>query len=299
MTAISAHFGLPDDVPFLNVDVDHDTRQFLCPFTIRSLASWDHSANAFTQASDSFMDLVMDLLSSGDRPNRDHARGLLNEFKEPRELRLGYTRLGCAGHGAADVLGERLTHALTADLEGFVRMGVLHRTEDIQVFVNGIGNDVVSDIVGRIGLSVLVNYTIQMMERYPQLMGGPEGTIKHTYRTWDGDQLEWADCSAILPKAGGRALILVPKLWADPNPIVSKERFLDLTSMTVMQETAAVIDGKRTPKVDLKRGHRPFSAAEINLRVARGQLEEFGRDLLRHFHAAATLTLQRRLGLIA
>lgn len=299
MTLITAHSGLPDNVPFLDVHIDIDTRQFLCPFTIRHLARWDRSAAIFSRTSDSFMDHVVGLLAAGEDADLNHARGLLSQFKEPRELRLGYTKSGSAGHGAAEVLGARLIHALTTDLEGFLRMGVLRRLEDIQVFVNGIGNDVVSDIVGRIGLSVLVDYTSEMMSNYSRLAAGREGTIRHTYSTWDVERLAWVERSAILPQAGGRPLILVPRLWADPNPIVSKTRFLDLASMTVLQDIAAIADGKRKPKADIKNAQRPFSAAEINLRVARRQLDEAGHDLIRDFQVAATLTLQRRLGLTA
>ena len=299
MARLTAHFGLPDDVPFLNVDIDHDTPAFLCPFTIRFLAKHDRQAASFVGSLDSFMGVVTELLTSTRGDDYDSASQLLSQFREPWELRLGYTRSGCDGHGAADVLGARLTHTLSTDMEAFIRVNMLQRMEDIQVFVNGVGNDVVSDMAGRVGLDVLVSFTVEMMAQYPQLACGPEGATVHSYRSWDGGQRAWADKTAVLPQAGGRVLILVPALWADSNPIVSKVRFLDLTSMAVLQKNAADLDGKWTSRADLKKAERPFSAADINLRVARAELEHHGRNIVQHFHSAAMLTLQRRLGLIA
>lgn len=299
MAPITAHFGLPDDVPFLDVDADRDTATFLCPFTARFLSTHDRWAARFVATTDSFMHTVIALLTSPDAAKRSRGQELLSQFKEPEELRLGYTKSGCRGHGAARVLGSRLAHALTTDLEAFLRIGLLNRLEDLQVFVNGVGNDVVSDAAGRIGLDVLVSYTREMMAQYPQLSHGPDGTVSHTYATWDTAREAWVDKTAVLPKVRGRALVLVPALWADPNPIVSKERFLDLTSMTMLQDIAADLDGRLTSKADLKKAQRPFSAAEINLRVVRTEWERHTHNLMGHFHAAALQTLQRRLGLTA
>lgn len=299
MTTLTARLGLPSTVPFVDVDYDRDTPTFLCPFTLRHLAAADPYAATVAARLDSFMVHLRQLLTSGRPQDLDRARRLLSQFKEPRELRLGYTIHGNDGHGGAEVLGARLLHALTTDLEAFMRVGVLRRLEDVQVFVNGIGNDVVSDMVGRIALGVFVEFTLEMMTAYPQLGASSEGKARHRFREWDPAQLDWIERTAVLPMVGGRVLILTPKLWADPNPIVAKERFLDLVTATVLQERMLDADGKRPSKVEAKRMQRPFSAADINFRVASEELEAWGFDLVRRFHMVAEQTLKRRMGLTA
>ena len=88
---------------------------------------------------------------------------LLQHFEEPRETRLGYAAAGFSGHGGAAEVGTWIWEALTTELEALLRVGILTQIEDLPLFVEGLAEDITSDLTTRIIFEPLSKFTASMV----------------------------------------------------------------------------------------------------------------------------------------
>lgn len=223
-------YRIAGPVPFVDVHVDHDNLLFLDPSAIRN-ATNPLGLRANGQLVSYFTE-VLRCRASANPADHAKGRGLLQELHEPNETRLGMSARRVAGHGFGDELGERMWDELAHNAA--CRAAALTRLEDLRLFVDGVGNDLVSDLTTRVVFDVLAEFTQQMAVRYPTL-GGHVSTEIVT--TWDGVALRWTPTSTTLPLAAGRQLLLVPKGWVYwrtlMDPIIFYNRF---GTETVQQE---------------------------------------------------------------
>lgn len=234
-------YAIAGPVPFVDVHVDHDNLLFLDPSAIRSatdplgLLAGGQLVSYFTE--------VLRCRVSPHPADHTKGQGLLQQLHEPNETRLGMSARRVAGHGFGDELGDRLWDELAHNLA--CRAAALTRLEDLRLFVDGVGNDLVSDLTTRVVFDVLDDFTQQMVVRYPALGRRLSTEIVNT---WDGAGLHWTPSSRTLPLAAGRQLLLVPKGWVYwrtlMDPIIFYNRF---GTETVQQErTTYDRDGNRS-----------------------------------------------------
>ena len=234
MVFLSEAFDLPDDVPFLDVDVDNDNTIFLDPSAIRN-STCAYGVRAQGRLVEFFEELVRRRQSSVFADKRN-GLSVLQKMGEPGETRLGYSAAGTDGKGFADGLGAVLWDALGAPI---CQDRALSRIEHLPLFLRGIDRDLISDMVTRIIMDILIEYTLDMMSQYPGLA---EKTATRSLMVWDDRKLDWTQHDFELPFIGGKQLVLVPREWVTARLLMHPNPYYNRYTTKSLQEEQTTYD---------------------------------------------------------
>ena len=190
MPTIAEYYGIPEPVPFINVEVTADNRLYVDPHAIRLQETRHPFAHQAVRCLDTFTQQVTTSILEGSPASIRRGEQLLQRFVEPWETRLGMSRRGFHGHGGADVVGTWIWDVLTNDVEALVRIGVLKQVEDLPLFVEGVDRDIMSDITTRIIFDALVTFTMQMLAQFPEFSGGGHRLGTVTKQIWSTEKLD-------------------------------------------------------------------------------------------------------------
>lgn len=285
MALISKYFNIEGRLPFVDVDVHRDNRQFVDPHRVRLSRTPSPFAARAVECLDTFHDVILDAALSRDPRTRARGRQVLTSFSEPWETRMGLSRQGFHGHGGAEGVGEWIWTELTTNRPALVEVGVLRRLEHLPLFVEGIDRDITSDITTRVILEPLAQFTASMLTTYPQLH--QDGVVTVERQVWDPAARGWSTTDVTLPTVGGEPLLLVPAAWAGPHILMYAGRFYDTTVLSHAQSEQVTIlpDGTR-----LKPPAKPQLRKQPGLKWGRDtsttvtlRAHEQGIDLLRVF----------------
>lgn len=240
LTFLTEAYGLPYDVPFLDVDVNNDNVIFLDPSAIRN-STCTYGVRAQARLEQFFNELVR-RRQSADLLERHDGLSVLQRMKEPGETRLGYSIAGTDGKGFGDGLGKVLWDALGQPL---CQAKALSKIEHLPLFLTGIDRDLISDMVTRIVMDILVGYTQDMMLQYPALAREKLGS---KLMVWDDQEKDWAHVEFELPFIGGKQLVLVPRGWVTPRLLMHPNPYYNRYTTSALQEEQTTYgrDGKAT-----------------------------------------------------
>jgi len=238
MTFLSDIYALPPNVPFLDVDVDDDNLLFADGSAIRNAAGI-YGMRAQTQLTGFFTGLIQ-LRQSPSLVDRTRGLSILQRMSEPGETRLGYSVKGTNGKGFGDGLGGVLWTALGDRL---CQEQALTRIEHLPLFLDGVDRDLMSDMITRVTMDILVDFTQDMMRRYPALAAT---TTTENLMVWDSQKFDWVSKSCRLPFVGGKQLVLIPRDWVTAKPLMHPSPFYNrYTTQAVQDEqTRLTPDGK-------------------------------------------------------
>ena len=250
---ISNYLGTsPENLPFLDVDLDKDNLLFIDPRAIRIASlrgdfnSSEYAKNA-VKSMDSFFDIITKAVLKQDETGEVdlHAQDLLKKFKEPNETRLGMSTKSPKGIGGGEVVGKNIWDVLSKDLLALVKIGLLKQVEELSVFVPKVGKDITSDLTTRLIFEVLVKFTQDMMKRYTKLKS--LGKESENLRAWSANLNKWVENKFYLPHYKDEPFLLVPLEWVRPNLVISREKYFQNGCLTYIQDKQATIgpDGKR------------------------------------------------------
>jgi hypothetical protein len=205
MTRASEYFDLGMSQPqldFVDVAIETDTKVYLDPRALTLLdTEWGRECVALIQ---DYFGCVLSAITTGQTAR---AIRLLGQLHEPNETRLGLSRGRSAGHALGPELSGRLAEALTRSEA--VKSGLLTDLEDTILMIEGIRNDLISDIVTNVLRQPLVRYTQHACED----LGIPmEDSIYPGGPFWDPGAEQWYQDLVALPVADKRPLLLVPKV---------------------------------------------------------------------------------------
>ena len=162
----SAHFDIArsDSDDWFDTILDVDTELFVDPFLVfKETGLWGDAHDQLI----AHFNRAFILIAEGDRNPQSlayrKALGLL-EFKEPRELCLGYTADGTRGSGSGGKLGRLVAQAIAAAIE----RGLEHpdHFEELGILQEGIGADRISDATCTVLKPKLIAYTQTIAERH-------------------------------------------------------------------------------------------------------------------------------------
>lgn len=291
MASITQYYGIPGPVPFEDVDVHSDNRRYIDPHLLRLRSGTSRFADEAVRCLDSFFATISRAVMSPDAVARDRALSILQQFGEPWETRLGMAQRGFSGHGGADDIGARIWETLATDLEALLAVGILKHLEYLPLFVQGVDNDITSDITTRIVFGPLADFTHAMLASHPQFGNAPHETRQFDRQVWDPTTREWARRRVCLPVIDDQALLLVPREWIRGNLLMSPSRFYETSLLSYVQATQAVTlpDGKvaKTPKdrlrtqAGLERGRRTNLLVTTRAYMAGDDLLEMFRTFVR------------------
>lgn len=253
---ITGHFGISSPVPFLDVSAHQDTKMFVDPRAVRL----QHTPLPFVaeanRCTETFFDEISRCITSPSPIDNRRALRLLQQFKEPKETRLGLARNGIQGHGGSSEVGRWIWETLSTDANALLRVAVLKWIEDLPLFVEGVANDITSDLTTRIIFGPLADFTEEMVAAYPQFSAGAHRIIRSAHQVWNPARLEWEMRTVELPSVDGVPLLLVPKNWARSTLLMSATRYYETEMLTYVQRQGAPRDARGrlllTPKYKLK-----------------------------------------------
>jgi hypothetical protein len=234
---VTEHYSISGQVPFVNVRVDRDNLLFLDPSAIRN--DTDPISQRAQHLLITFFTEVLRCRRSSSAPDRRKGLALLQHLHEPNETRLGMSRSGVAGHGFGDELGEDLWNKLGTNAA--CRSAALTRIEDLALFVDGVGKDLISDMTTRVVYELLADYTTHMVSRFPSLA---VGQTSRDVDVWDPSMLVWTQMKATLPYITPHQLLLVPKRWVFWRMLMDPTAFYNRHATRTVQDERASYDSE-------------------------------------------------------
>ena len=256
----SDHFGLNREQPeldFVDIDPAADIPLWIDPY---ALSRRDDAVSVeWTGSIISFFQAAVDGIRGGhDRV----AQELLNNLSEPNETCLGFSKGRPSGRGVSGKQSLDLYKALAESRA--VRTGLLTELADSELFVEGIGDDKLSDITTNIIRHHLIRYTQEQCALHGINL---EGTVA-SGRLWNADREEWHREYVRLPVINSRSILLVPKAivrWRmamDPHEYYDKFvlHYIEDGELNRGSRLVRVLKNgtRRVAKKDLKREY-PYS----------------------------------------
>ena len=146
------------------------------------------------------------------------------------------TGTGVAGHGIGAGIAQDLWAEMRAKPACQDAM-IVKRLEDLAVYVNRVGPDLVSDMATRITFDVLADFTADMMATYPT-MAADASTEREWI--WDTATAAWTTRDVTLPVAGGTRLLLVPTSWVWLRQLLNAPSFYQVQALGRIQDRFTV-----------------------------------------------------------
>ncbi len=233
MAFLTDIYALPASVPFLDVDVENDNLLFADGSAIRN-TTCSYGVRAHAQLTSFFTGLIQ-LRQSQSLADRTRGLSILQRMREPGETRLGYSAAGTNGKGFGNGLGKVLWTALGDPL---CQQQALTRIEHLPLFLDGVDRDLMSDMVTRVTMDILVDFTQDMMRQYPALA---TTTTTQDVMLWDPQKFDWTTRSCQLPFVGGKQLVLIPRSWVTWQPLMHPNPFYNrYTTQAVQDEQTSI-----------------------------------------------------------
>lgn len=236
MASITTFFGINGHVPFVDVDVDSDTKLFVDPALIAFYSREGGLARKADQMLRDYSALLCILITSSSAPDRKRAYEMLTNLNEPRETRLGMSVEGFNGRGVDTYFRDRIGEVLVGDLQALITVGVFQWIGALPLFVEEFDRDRMSDMTTAIIRGSLLDFTEEMIHRYPQFQANGHSLVSHTMKVWDPVGHQWKDRTAKLPNAGGHPLLLVPDEWTGANLQLHGRRYYEVPVLRYIQE---------------------------------------------------------------
>lgn len=282
MTSITTFFGISGHVPFVDVDVDSDTKLFIDPALIAFCSRTDRLASKADQMLRDYSALLCTLITSSSAVDRQRAYEMLTNLNEPRETRLGMSAKGFNGHGVDTYFRDKIGEALMGDLRALIAVGVFHWIGALPLFVEDFDRDRMSDMTTAIIRGPLIDFTEEMIRRYPQFQANGHSLVPHTMKVWDPMDHQWKNRTARLPHAGGHPLLLVPDEWAGAYLQLHGRRYYEVPVLGHIQEElqAANPAAGKVSKKALQEKHPDVYPTNLAVTM---QAYQSGIDLLEEF----------------
>ncbi len=202
MTNISTFFKLGSQQPkldFVDIKLNTDNLLFIDPRLIES--SNGLIAKKMQLRIEAFWGELIKNVKSKDVKKIYY---LLSGLKEPNETRLGYAFSKPQGNSVADKLKPKIVDAIQRNKA--VRSGVLSHFSDVELFIEDVGSDRISDITTKIIKEVLIEYTQEQCRLHKIPMKVVNQDDIFDYKT-----LKWKKQKVELPVYHNKSIIFVPK----------------------------------------------------------------------------------------
>lgn len=214
---VSEYFGLNRSQPsldFVDIDIENDTPVYIDPSAIKNLpGEW---AEQSLEMLSTFFESVLNALKEG---NQERLKELLIRLQEPNETHFGLSKGKSRGRGLGPELVQKICENLTASRAA--QTGILQDLEDTALFIANIGKDIISDVTTNVIRGTLITYTQSVCAMY----GIPLEDGVYSGLVWDSIRRDWVEDYTRLPVAGGKPLLLVPKIIVRYDLHLTKEDF--------------------------------------------------------------------------
>lgn len=203
MARFSAVFGLSNNqasLDFVDIDLSTDTPLYVDPYAIQIRDDeWS------SKCGDAIRSFFTEVLSALRADNHARATHLMSQFGEPNETFLGQSTGKPSGRGVGQDKAEKFTWALR-NSRAF-QTGVIADISEAELFIYGVGPDMISDLTTNIIRGHLANYTKQQCD----LHAIQTHIVRSLGPVWVADRRDWISQDLQLPVRDGKPILLVPK----------------------------------------------------------------------------------------
>ncbi|MDW9447438.1 hypothetical protein GOA58_07005 [Sinorhizobium meliloti] len=203
MARFSVVFGLANTqatLDFVDVDLATDTPLYLDPYAIEIRG--DEWSAKCGDAVRSFFTEVLGALRARNDARVGH---LMSHLGEPNETYLGQSEGAPSGRGVGSDRAARFAEALRRSRA--FQTGVIGDISEAELFIHGVGPDMISDLTTNIVRGHLAEYTKQQCD----LHGIPTRIVRSLGPVWRVDRSDWIASDLELPVHAGKPILLVPK----------------------------------------------------------------------------------------
>src|SRR5579862_3475686 len=159
----TAHFGIRKpqyELPFIDFDLNADVPLYIDPYAITQ----DNSLLA-AHCHDDIVSYFQSLLDAVRAQDERRIRYLLSgRLAEPKEIHLGVGKHARSGAGIGPLQESQIIEALTGSQA--LRTGLIQSIQELELHIEGIGPDKISDLVGNIIKGRLAEFTSWVCRQY-------------------------------------------------------------------------------------------------------------------------------------
>ncbi|MHB0953856.1 MAG: hypothetical protein ACYC10_18295 [Allorhizobium sp.] len=203
MARFSVVFGLANTqaaLDFVDIDLATDTPLYIDPYAIQIRD--DEWSSKCGDAIRSFFTEVLSALRAGNNARVSH---LMSQLGEPNETYLGQSVGRPSGRGVGRGKAAKFAWALR-NSRAF-QTGVIGDIAEAELFIHGVGPDMISDLSTNIIRGHLAEYTKQQCE----LHGVSTTVVRSLGPVWVANRRDWVSQDLQLPVHAGKPILLVPK----------------------------------------------------------------------------------------
>ncbi|TIX89283.1 hypothetical protein [Rhizobium sp. P44RR-XXIV] len=203
MARFSVAFGLSNTqatLDFVDIDLATDTPLYIDPYAIQ-IRDDEWSAKC-GDAIRSFFTEVLNALRAENEGRVDH---LMSRLGEPNETFLGQSIGRPSGRGVGSDKAARFADALRRSRA--FQTGVIGDISEAELFIYGVGPDMISDLTTNVLRGHLAQYTKDQCH----LLGIPTRMVRSLGPIWSAERADWTASEIELPVHGGKPILLVPK----------------------------------------------------------------------------------------
>lgn len=188
------------ELPFVDFSLTSDVPLYIDPYAITK-----DSSDLATHCHNSIVSFFQALLDAIRNDNRYRIKRLISKhLSEPNQIHLGVAKVARKGRGIGEEQEDQVIKALASS--SAIRTGAIQAIQEIELHIEGIGPDKISDLVANIILDQLSLFTQDICAQFgistrPCAVSG----------YWNQDTREWDGGYFNLPVNGIDSYILVPK----------------------------------------------------------------------------------------
>lgn len=226
---VSQYYKLGRSQPtlsFVDVKLDGDIALYISPRAVRLTPT--PLGQECTSLIRNFFATVIDLIK---RKKHQEAVALLRQLKEPNETHLGVSTDVGRGRGLASTKAAEMWEAFSKSKAA--ASGLLSDLEDTVLFIDGIREDIVSDITTNIIREPLIRFTQEVCAYHgiplsPNVSSGP---------VWNPKKRGWEVKFVSLPTPEDEKLLLVPKEFVRLNMDYDVDKYYQHYILEYLQDS--------------------------------------------------------------
>lgn len=250
----SSYYGLDEPqfkLPFVDFNLNSDVPLYIDPYAITKdqtdLAERCHNSII------SYFQTLLDAIRGGGKTQIK--RLVSGHLSEPNEIHLGVGKKARGGRGIGPIQEKQVIETLASSTAA--KLGVIQTIQELELHIEGVGPDKVSDLVANIILAELATYTEEVCQEY----GIPTNHIAVS-GFWNSAKREWDGGYFNLPSRETHSYILVPKRFVRrARDLMNHREFYDKYILSTLKQELLSADDSLVQT--LKTGERRVTKKSI------------------------------------
>ncbi|MCZ7547671.1 MAG: hypothetical protein M5U11_00745 [Anaerolineales bacterium] len=250
----STYYGLDEPqfkLPFVDFNLNSDVPLYIDPYAITK-----DQTDLAARCHNCIISYFQSLLDAIRNNNETQIRRLVtNHLSEPNEIHLGVGKKARGGRGIGQIQEKQVIDTLASSTAA--KLGVIQTIQELELHIEGIGPDKVSDLIANIILAELATYTEEICQQYgiPTDYIAVSGFWNNAINEWDGGFFN-------LPHKETHSYILVPKRFVRrARDLMNHREFYDKYILSTLKQDLLSADDSLVQT--LKTGERRVTKKSI------------------------------------